>query len=306
MDRFQEMRAFVRVAQRQSFSQAATDLQIPRSTATSLIQRLEARIGAKLLHRTTRQVRLTHEGETFLQRCALLLGDLDELENTFSGKPPSGPLRVNVQGTLAKHFIMPGLGEFLSRYPDIRLQISESDDLLDPMREGLDCVLRAGQLQDSSLRARQLALMAQATVACPAYIKRYGMPMALADLEAHFAVDYISSASSHPMTLEFTTAQGVIERHLRSKVSVNGADLYTGAALAGLGLIQVPRYRIAAELARGELIEVLRTLPPPPMPVSVIYPGNRRLTPRVDVFVSWLSERFEAVGVSDAHASSKP
>ncbi len=301
MDRFQEMRTFVRIAQRQSFSQAAADLQIPRSTASSLIQRLEARIGAKLLQRTTRQVRLTQEGESFLLRCTRLLNDLEELESTFSSRPPSGQLRVNLQGTLAKHFIMPKLGEFMARYPGIRLHIGESDRLVDPLSEGLDCVLRAGHLQDSSLRARRLALLPQTTAASPAYLDRVGIPVRLTDLQAHLAVDYVSNASSGPMTLEFTTAQGLVERHLNANVSVTGADLYTGAALAGLGLIQVPRYRIMQELARRDLVEVLPNMPPPPMPVSVLYPGDRQPAPRVEVFVRWLSTCFAS---PDGHESS--
>ncbi|PTN48475.1 LysR family transcriptional regulator, partial [Achromobacter xylosoxidans] len=172
MDRFQEMQVFVRIAERRSFSKAAEDLQIPRPTVTNLVKRMEARLGARLLERTTRQVRLTHDGEAHYQRCVRLLADLEEADGAFLDTSPKGLLRVNAQGTLARFFVMPGLPAFLERYPDIVLQLGEDDRLVDLVREGVDCVLRTGTLQDSSLVGRQIALMPQVTVASPAYLAR--------------------------------------------------------------------------------------------------------------------------------------
>lgn len=294
MDRFQEMQVFVRVADRRSFSLAAEDLQIPRATVTNLIKRLESRISARLLERTTRQVRLTHEGEAYYHRCARLLADLEETENSFRNANPKGLLRANLQGTLARHFVMPALGDFLIQYPDITLQVSEDDRLIDLVREGVDCVLRAGTLQDSSLIGRQVARMEQVTVASPEYLQRHGVPTTLADLQSHFVVDYVSSATGRPASLDFSVGDEVVEYHLKARISVTGADLYTGAAVTGLGLVQVPRYRITRELAEGRLIVVLPQTPPPPMPVSVLYPQNRQLSARVRVFTQWLALRFKA------------
>jgi len=294
MDRFQEMQVFVRIADRGSFSLAAEDLQIPRATVTHLIKRLETRIGVRLLERTTRQVRLTHEGEAYYHRCVRLLEDLEETESSFRDSPPKGLLRVNLQGTLAKYFVVPGLGEFLARYPDITLHIGEDDRFVDLVREGVDCVLRAGVLQNSSLIARQVALMEQVTVASPGYLERQGVPASVDDLRNHFAVDYVSSATGRPASLCFRVGKDLVERPLRAKISVTGADLYTGAALSGLGLVQVPRYRIERELAEDRLRIVLPEHPPPPMPVSVLYPQNRQLSARVRVFTQWLAQRFEA------------
>jgi DNA-binding transcriptional LysR family regulator len=294
MDRFQEMQVFVRVADRRSFSLAAEDLQIPRATVTNLIKRLESRISARLLERTTRQVRLTHEGEAYYHRCVRLLADLEETENSFRNANPKGLLRANLQGTLARHFVMPALGDFLTQYPDITLQVSEDDRLIDLVREGVDCVLRAGTLQDSSLIGRQVARMEQVTVASPEYLQRHGVPATLADLQSHFAVDYVSSATGRPASLDFCVGDKVVEYHLKARISVTGADLYTGAAVSGLGLVQVPKYRIAQELAEGRLIIVLTQAPPPPMPVSVLYPQNRQLSARVRVFTQWLALRFKA------------
>lgn len=185
MDRFQEMQVFVRIADRHSFSLAAEDLQIPRATVTNLIKRLEQRLGTRLLERTTRQVRTTHDGEAYYHRCVRLLTDLEEAEGSFRDVPPKGLLRVNMQGTLAKHFVTPYLGEFLARYPDITLHLGEDDRLVDLVREGVDCVLRAGSLKDSSMIARKVALMEQLTVASPSYLQQRGEPSSLEDLPSH-------------------------------------------------------------------------------------------------------------------------
>ncbi|CAB3919214.1 MULTISPECIES: LysR family transcriptional regulator [Achromobacter] len=292
MDRFQEMQVFVRIAERRSFSQAAEDLRIPRATVTNLVKRMEKRLGARLLERTTRQVRLTHDGETYYQRCVRLLADLEEADGAFLNTAPKGLLRVNAQGTLAKYFVMPGLPAFLERYPDIVLHLGEDDRLVDLVREGVDCVLRSGALQDSSLAGRQIALMPQVTVASPAYLARFGVPASLDDLAAHRAVDYISSATGRALPLDFMVDGRNVTARPASVVSVSGAELYTSAALAGLGLAQVPRYRVERELAAGHLRIVLPAMPPAPMPVSVLYPQNRQVSARVRVFTQWLAQVF--------------
>lgn len=292
MDRFQEMQVFVRIAERRSFSQAAEELRIPRATVTNLVKRMEKRLGARLLERTTRQVRLTHDGETYYQRCVRLLADLEEADGAFLNTAPKGLLRVNAQGTLAKYFVMPGLPAFLERYPDIVLHLGEDDRLVDLVREGVDCVLRSGALQDSSLAGRQIALMPQVTVASPAYLARFGVPASLDDLAAHRAVDYISSATGRALPLDFMVDGRNVTARPASVVSVSGAELYTSAALAGLGLAQVPRYRVERELAAGHLRIVLPAMPPAPMPVSVLYPQNRQVSARVRVFTQWLAQVF--------------
>jgi DNA-binding transcriptional LysR family regulator len=290
------MQVFIRIAERGSFTRAADDLQIPRATVTNLMKRMEERLGARLLERTTRTVRLTHDGEAFYQRCVRLVADMEEAEGSFHNVAPKGLLRVNVQGTLAKNFVVPALPDFVAQYPGIELHIGEDDRLVDLVREGIDCVLRAGALQDSSMVGRRVASMAQVTVASPAYLAQFGEPATLKALEDHRAVNYISSGSGRPLPMEFTVKAEVVEMQLPSIVSVTGADLYTGAAIAGLGLVQVPRYRVADELSAGTLRTVLDGFPPPPMPVSVLYPQNRQLSSRVRVFAQWLREIFEAAG----------
>ncbi len=296
MDRLHEMRIFVRIMERRSFTEAAEDLQVPRATVTNVIKRLEARLGTRLLERTTRLVNPTLDGEAYYRRCLSLLAEMEETENLFRNTAPKGLLRVNLQGALATHFVVPALPEFLQRYPGIELQIGEGDRLVDLVREGIDCVLRAGNLQDSSMVARRVAELEQVTCASPAYLKRHGTPKTLNDLEKHQAINFVSSATGKPMPLEFDTGNGIRLVSLPSRVSVTGAEVYTGAAIAGLGLVQVPRYRIAAQLAAGALRLVLTGFPPPPLPVSVLYPQNRQLLSRVRVFADWIRERFAAVG----------
>jgi DNA-binding transcriptional LysR family regulator len=292
MDRFHEMQIFVRIMERRSFTQAAEDLQVPRATVTNIIKRLEERLGTRLLERTTRLVKPTLDGEAYYQRCLRLLTDLEETEELFSNAAPKGLLRVNLQGTLARHFVVPSLPEFLRRYPGIELHIGEGDRLVDLVREGIDCVLRAGNLQDSSMVARRVAELEQVTCASPGYLKRHGTPKKLDDLSGHRAVNYVSTVTGKPYPLEFITRDGMKLVTLPSQVSVSGADVYTGAAVAGLGLVQVPRYRIAEELGNGALRVVLASLPPPPLPVSVLYPQNRQLSSRVRVFADWLKDQF--------------
>lgn len=295
MDRFQEMQVFLRIAERASFTQAAEDLQLPRATVSNLMQRLEYRLGARLLERTTRTVRLTPDGEAYRQRCQRLLADLEEADGLFRHAAPKGLLRVNLQGTLARRFVVPALPAFLARHPQLELQIGEDDRLVDLVREGVDCVLRAGQLRDSSLVARRVAQLQQVTCASPAYLDRFGTPESLAALAHHQAVNYVSSATGQPLPLEFTVGGEVRTVVLPGTVSVTGADVYAGAALAGLGLVQVPRYRVADELASGQLREVLPGLPVPALPVSVLYPQNRQLSARVRVFVQWMVDLFDTV-----------
>jgi DNA-binding transcriptional LysR family regulator len=292
MDRFQEMQIFVRIMERRSFTQAAEDLQVPRATVTNMMKRLEERLGARLLERTTRTVSPTLDGEAYYQRCVRLLTDMEEAEDAFKNAAPKGLLRVNLQGTLARYFVVPALPDFLRRYPGIRLHIGESDQVVDLVREGVDCVLRAGNLQDSSMVGRRVAELEQVTCASPDYLKRHGTPKKLADLDGHRAVDYISTMTGKPYPLEFVTADGMELVKLPSQVSVTGTEVYAGAAVAGLGLVQVPRYRIAEQLAAGALRVVLAAFPPPPLPVSVLYPQSRQLSSRVRVFADWLKDQF--------------
>jgi DNA-binding transcriptional LysR family regulator len=301
MDRIQAMRVFMRIVERGSFAQAARDLQMPRPTVTHSIQELEALLGTRLLERTTRHVTPTLDGNAYYERCVRLIEDLEEMESAFRGASPHGPLRVDLQGTLARHFVLPALPDFVSRYPDIELRLSEGDRMVDLVPEGVDCALRAGELKDSSLISRRVAALEQVTCASPEYLARHGVPRSLKELASHRMVHYVSSSTGQPYPLVFVDAGAARSVSLAGILTVTGAEIYTGAAIAGFGLIQVPRYRIEDQLRNDLLRVVLPDLPPPPMPVSVVYAQSRHLSPRVRVFVDWVHDIFAAASKTAKH-----
>jgi len=292
MDRFEGMRVFTRVVERRSFTLAAADLGLPRSTVTDAVKQLEARLGVRLLERTTRQVNPTLDGEAHYRRCLSLIADLEDAEAAFGDTKPKGLLRVDVHGTLARHFVLPRLPDFLAEYPGIELYMSEGDRLVDLIREGIDCVLRVGDLQDSDMIARRVAMLDEITCAGPAYLDRFGQPASVDDLDGHLMVGFHSSGAGALLPLEFVVDGTVHEMTLRATVSVNGAESLVAAARLGLGLIQVPRYHVEDDLKRGTLVAVLPDCPPSPTPVSLLYPRNRQLSPRVRVFIDWLTRAF--------------
>jgi DNA-binding transcriptional LysR family regulator len=292
MDRLEVMRLFTRIVERQSFTQAAQDLELPRSTATQAIKELEKRLGARLLQRTTRHVRSTLDGEAFYKRCVAILGEVEDAEAVFSNAKPRGLLRVDVHGTLARHFVLPALPAFLAEYPDLQLHLGEGDRLVDLVREGVDCVLRVGDLKDSAMVGRRVALLEEVTCASPGYLARYGTPATVDELHGHRAIGFMSSATGATLPLEFQINGERRNVVLPATLTVAAAETYVDAARLGLGLIQVPRYHIDADLDAGTLVKVLPDYPPTPTPVSLLYPHSRQLSPRVRVFIDWLTREL--------------
>ncbi|MDQ0671833.1 LysR family transcriptional regulator [Pseudomonas sp. W2I6] len=292
MDQVKAMKVFVRIYERSSFTLAADDLNLPRATLTHTLNQFEAWLGTRLLERSTRRVRPTLDGEAYYLRCVQLLAELEEAELAFRSVAPKGRLRVDLHGTLAKYFVIPALPQFMARYPKIELSISEADRFVDLIAEGVDCVLRAGTLGDSALIGRRVATLRQVTCASPAYLRKYGEPKRLADLGEHRAVNYVSRTTAKLFPFEFMVDGQVQEVTIEGALSVFGAEIYAASAVAGLGIIQCPHYRIAELINQGVMQEILIDTPPPPMPVSVLYPQNRHMSPRVRVFVDWLAEIF--------------
>lgn len=292
MDRFDAMRVFTRIVERRSFSKAAEDLGLPRSSVTDAVRGLEVRLGVRLLLRTTRQVSPTLDGEAYYQRCVRLIADVEEAEGAFVGAKPSGLIRADVHGTQARHFLLPGLPRFRQQYPDIRLHLSEAHQPLDMIREGFDCILRAGDLSDSPLIKRRLATLDRGTFASPDYLSRFGTPRTPDDLEGHERVGLLAPDTSEITPLVFCAAGKVRQVTLPSTVTVTGPETNVTSACLGLGLIQAPRYRVASELAGSALVEVLPDFPPTPLPVHVLYSHTRHLSPRLRVFIDWVAEQF--------------
>src|SRR5271155_5420171 len=253
------MRVFTRVVERRSFTLAAEDLGLPRSTVTDAVKQLEARLGVRLLERTTRQGRPTLDGEAYHRRCLSLIADFEEAGAAFGGgAKPKGLLHVDVHGTLARHFVLPRLPDFLAEYPGIELYMSEGDRLVDLVREGIDCVLRVGDLQDSGMVARRGTMLEEITCAAPAYIDRFGMPVSVDALDGHHMVGFRSSATGALLPLEFMVNGVLCNVSLPATVAVNGAESLVAASRLGLGLIQAPLYHVESDLERGTLVAILR------------------------------------------------
>ncbi|MDG2530683.1 LysR family transcriptional regulator [Caulobacter endophyticus] len=293
------MRLFARIVERRSFTRAAADLSLPRSTATEAVQQLEARLGVRLLQRTTRSVVPTLDGEAYYRRCLKLLDDLDETENAFCRASPRGELRVDVQGALARRFLLPGLPAFLAAYPELRLRMTEGDRLVDLVAEGVDCVLRLGTPAESGpsggMAARRVAVLPEITCAAPAYVERHGAPRTPADLSRHRMVGFSRPEGGwHP--LEVTENGAVRQVQVSADIVVSSAESSLAMGLLGLGLIQLPRYRAEEHLACGALVEVLADHPPTPTPVHLLWPRDRQLSARTRVFIDWAAARFEGVG----------
>lgn len=297
MDRIEAMRLYARIVELGSFTAAADDLNLPRATVTHAIKRLEARLGAQLLQRTTRRVRTTRDGEVYYGHCRRLLTDLDEVETDFreAATSPRGRLRVDLPGSFARMRVLPRLPEFCARYPGIELDIGTGDRFVDLLREGVDCVLRAGRLGDSGMIGRQVGMLEQITIASAGYVREHGVPRSLAELSAgHVAVNWASPTTRRVEPLEFMVGRRRREVALPSRVTVNGVDAYLGCCEAGLGIAQFPRYHLADALMGGALAELLPDTPPPPLPLTVLYPPQRQMPARLRVFVDWLAELVAA------------
>ena len=292
MDRFEAMRVFTRVVERRSFTIAANDLGVPRSTVTDAVKTLEARLGVRLLERTTRTVRPTLDGEAHYRRCLALIADLEDAEGAFGGAKPKGLLRLEVQGTLARHFVLPRLPEFFAEYPDIEISMSETERWVDLIREGVDVVLRFGQLPDSDMIAREVVVLQRLTCAAPNYFERHGTPATLDALNGHRMIGLRSLTTGRVRPMEFMVGDGVQEITLPITISVTGTESFLATARLGLGLVQIPYFHAEQDLAQGTLVQVLSAWPPRPVPVSLLYPRNRQLSPRVRVFLDWAMRLF--------------
>ena len=294
MDQLDAMRAFARVVERRSFARAATDLGVPRSRASEAVQQLERQLGRRLLARTTRAVTLTSEGETYYQRCVEILSAVDEAEAAVTGAVPAGPLRIDVPEAFARFFLLPGLMHFLERHPGIRLHVGEGERLVDLVAEGVDCAIRVGNPTDSGLVGRKLGVLVEGTFASPAYLAHRGMPRSLDDLEGHRMIGFVSTATRAVIPLEFQVGGAVRLVTLPIAITVTAASTNASLARLGFGLVQVPRYRVAQDLADGTLVEVLADYPPTASPVYLLYPEGRQLSPRVRIFVDWASHWIAA------------
>jgi len=316
MDRFQAMQVFTRVVDANSFSRAADHLGLPRATVTTIIQNLEALLQVRLLNRTTRRISLTPDGAAYYEHCARILGEVEETESSFRdvASGPKGRLRIDVPSKIGRLILIPHLCEFHGRYPEIELVIGMGDREVDLVGEAVDCVIRIGELQDSTLVARRIGAFKSVTCAAPKYFERHGAPSGIDDLQQHKAVHYFSSSTGRTFDWDFVVDGVSTPVKMSGIVSVNDAEAYVACGLQGFGLIHPPRYMVLPHLESGALIEVLPQLSSSPIPIWVAYMQNRHLSPKVRVFVDWVAELFgacpllggvESVG-NECHDAKRP
>ena len=298
MDRFDAMRAFVRVVETGSFTAAARTLGMSRSRVTQLVQELEARLQVRLLNRTTRKVHVSPDGAIYHERAVRLLADLDDAESSLPGAAaaPRGRLRVDVPGPFARMLLVPALPAFHARYPDISIELGVSDRVVDLIGESVDCVVRGGELLDQSLAARHLGDLRVGVHAAPAYLQRSGIPAHPAELERppHCIVGYRWARTGQVLPAVMRRGPECIEARGRHVLAVDDGSAYLEAGLAGLGVLWLPDYMAARHVARGELVPLFEDWTLQPMPLYLAYPSNRHVSARLRVFIDWVVELVQA------------
>lgn len=290
---FEYMSIFVQVVEQGGFARAADVLNLHRPAVTKAIQHLEEDLGVKLLNRTTRKVSLTDEGDAFYQRTKMLLGDVDDIMASFSPtRPPRGKLRINAPLSLAHAILVPALNDFQSRYPDIEIVLTSTDRRIDLLGEGIDCMIRIGELQDSSLISRRLGEVKMVTCASPDYLQKQGVPQTPEDLTRHQALNFFSERHREALKWSFISEGESMSIMPAGRISVDNSDILLTGCLSGLGIIRGVHAVLAPYIQSGQLVEVLSDYAGETKPVSVLYPDRRYLAPRVRVFIDWLCELF--------------
>jgi LysR family transcriptional regulator for bpeEF and oprC len=292
MDRFQAMEVFVRVVETGGFTKAADAMRMPKATVTTLVQNLEAHLGVKLLNRTTRRVSVTPDGAAYYERCVRILAEVAETEGALSRTRSAvrGRLRVDVPATLGRRLLVPALPAFFERYPELELEIGCSDRPVDLIEEGVDCVVRGGEQEDSSLVARRIATFDLLTCATPAYLERQGVPRHPHELARHRCVRYFSAKTGKMYKWIFRRGDERIELDVGGSVALNDSEAYMEAGLAGIGVMRATPFAASEWLAQGRLTRVLEDWDSDQIPLYVMYPQNRHLSAKVHVFADWVAE----------------
>lgn len=292
MDKIHTMKLFLHVADMESFSLAAQALGQPKASVSRQIQALEASLGVRLLHRTTRRVQLTEEGMVYYERAKDLLGNLDELDAMFNEDAGSisGRLRVDMPAWVASTLVLPHLSAFLQQHPGIALELSSSQRPVDVVREGFDCALRIGASPSGGLAARRMGTLTVINCASPDYLARFGYPQTPECLADHALIRLADDDQQG-----FALYVNGDSRRIKTGgiLTVSCAETYHSACVAGLGIIQAPRASVKAALRDGRLVEILPRYRAAPLPVTLVYPPRRALSRRVHLFMTWLTAQLK-------------
>lgn len=295
IDLLQAMKVYVCVIESGSFSRAAPLLQLQRPAVSKIVQGLESHLGIRLLNRTTRKMSLTAEGKVFYEHSITLLRDI---ENTFNLlKPeqhkPKGKLRLELPVALVS-IIIPELGDFKNKYPDIELVIGVTDQMTHIIENGVDCAVRIGELENSDLIARPLTYLPILTCAAPKYLEQYGEPKDLVDLaKNHLAIQYFTRLDVKPIDFHFMVNNKVTAVKVKNSVLINQTEAYVACGLAGLGIIQTLSIILEPYILEKKLVPVLPDIANIGRKVSVVYANREYLAPKIRVFIDWLVELFK-------------
>ena len=292
MDRLGCDRLFVAVMESGSFASAAQRMGMSAGQASKLISALEAELGVRLLNRTTRALAPTEVGQAYYDRIRAILDDLDTLDAEVQDRAttPRGRLRLTAPLTFGTLRLVPALNDFAARYPDIELDVSFTDRMVNLVDEGFDAAIRAGRMVDSSLIARKLCDMQTLVVASPAYLARAGIPVQPADLAAHACI--IDTNFRDPLIWRFRGPDGPVTVPLTGRLRYSNAEACLQAAEAGLGIAHVPDFVAAPSLAAGRVTAVLPGWAEAPGGIHAVYPPGRHLSAKLRLLVDHLAERF--------------
>lgn len=285
------MTIFARVAELSSFTQTAERLGLPKANVSNAVQQLENQLGTRLLQRTTRKVQLTQDGQAYYDRCKEVLADVDELQGMFQlqgANAVRGRVRIDMSTGIARNAVIPHLPQLLAQHPQLEIELSSTERRVDLIREGFDCVLRAGALVDPGLIARTVGHMPMVNCASPAYLAAHGVPTTPSDLAAHRLVHYVPTLGAKVDGFDYLEGDQVRTQAMPGALTVNNADAYQAACVAGLGLIQAPEVGVRDLIAQGALQTVLPDYRPGPMPLTLIYVNRRNLPTRVRVVMDWM------------------
>jgi DNA-binding transcriptional LysR family regulator len=279
----QQFLSFAETAKHGSFAAAARELGSAPSTLAKAVSRLEAALGVKLFHRTTRQVSLTPDGERLFHRCQRVLAEVDALQAEAAGTraAPVGSLRIDLPIVYGRRVLLPLLATLVERHPGLALDVRLEDSYVDLVKDGFDLAVRVGALRDSSLVARRFASQSLLLVAAPAWLERHGTPRSIEQLALHTAVLFRQPSNKRLRPWQLRTGGKAIELQPASRVQVNDGEGMVQAACLGLGIAQLPDYMVVDEIGAGRLVELLPSCRPPPQPISAVYPSGRLVPPRV-------------------------
>ena len=294
MEDFAAISTFVRVVEAKSFAAAAAQLSMTPSGVSRAVSRLEERLGARLLFRSTRSLRLTDDGAAFHARCKEILADLTEATEAlnYATRKPTGKLRVGISLGVGRAAIIPRLHEFEQRYPDIRLELSMSDAPADLNETAIDCAIRVGELEDSSLIARKIGYLRNVVIASPCYLQKYGAPRSIDDLKNHRCINYVFP-NGRPRQWQFDTPSGQVTVDIDAHMLINDGESVVQAVSTGLGITQMPHMLVSCYLEKGTVELVMTDTMSTGKPVWIVYPQKKHLSARVQAFIEWVRELFD-------------